>query len=100
MSSTKAAAEEIQSRLSAFGDAKIRPMMGEYLLYLDGILIGGIYDDQLLLKETEGNLQHELPRVIPYASAKRTMIWLEDLDNTELLTKIIPLTKAELAKKK
>lgn len=73
--------------------------MGEYSLYLDGVLIGGIYDNRLLLKETAENIKYELPRVIPYDSAKRTMVHVEDLENEEILWGIVLETKEGLTQK-
>lgn len=98
MASTKDFQEKVVAKLEKFGEVKCRPMMGEYLLYLDGILVGGIYDNKMLLKETEGNLQYELPRVIPYSSAKRTMLWVENLDDEEFLRKVVLETQAGLRK--
>ncbi|MBQ8426788.1 MAG: TfoX/Sxy family protein [Clostridia bacterium] len=34
-------------------DITYKKMMGEYLLYANGVLFGGIYDDRLLIKPTE-----------------------------------------------
>ena len=42
----------ILEQLSGMGDIRYRPMMGEYLLYYQGKLVGGIYDDRLLVKPT------------------------------------------------
>ena len=44
--------EYVQERLSALDDVGYRPMMGEYVLYAHGRVVGGIYDDRLLLKPT------------------------------------------------
>lgn len=78
----------------------VRPMMGEYLLYYRGTLIGGIYDEQLLLKEVPGTAKYHLEQVIPYASAKRTMYLVENLDDKAKLQEIILATYNELSKEK
>jgi TfoX/Sxy family transcriptional regulator of competence genes len=65
-----------------------KPMMGEYLLYYDGILIGGIYDDRVLVKKTNTNSQYNMEDAVPYEGAK-PMYLVSDVDNKELLQKII-----------
>ncbi len=77
--------EYIMKQLAQIGDVTCRPMMGEYLLYLDGVLIGGIYDNTFLLKVSPGNQGKNLPERIPYASAKRTMYVIDDLDDSNFL---------------
>lgn len=98
MASTKDFQEKVVVKLEKFGEIKCRPMMGECLLYLDGVLIGGIYDNKLLLKETRENLNYELPQIIPYSSAKRTMLYVEDLGDEDILGKIVLDTKRGLGK--
>ena len=63
-----------------------RAMMGEYVLYYYGKVIGGIYDNRLLIKITPSSaeiLQNE-PKEQPYEGAKE-MILMEDIENRELL---------------
>ncbi len=76
-----------------------RPMMGEYLLYCDGVLFGGIYDGRVLIKMTEGNAKYVLPQAIPYAGAK-PMYLLEDLEQMEVLREIVLVTCKSLPVKK
>ena len=52
MASTKEYRDFILENLSLL-DITCKSMMGEYLLYYDGILFGGIYDDRLLIKKVE-----------------------------------------------
>ena len=63
-------------------------MMGEYLLYLDGRLVGGIYDDRLLLKPTPGALQMGLPADIPYEGAKPRSVPIDREGWQELQVKL------------
>ena len=63
-------------------------MMGEYLLYYNNILFGGIYDDRLLVKRTETNKKYNMEEVIPYKNAK-TMYYVTDVDNEETLIQIV-----------
>ena len=63
-------------------------MMGEYLLYYNGILFYGIYDDRLLVKIVDSNKKYNMQESIPYESAK-PMYLVDDVDNQELLRDII-----------
>ena len=70
-------------------------MMGEYLLYFDGVLFGGIYDNRLLVKKTENNAAFGLEEVLPYDSAK-PMYLIEEVDDAEKLKEIVIKTYEEL----
>ena len=76
-----------------------RPMMGEYLLYYDGTLFGGIYDDRFLVKRVEENKKYKMEEVVPYDGAK-PMYLVDDIDNSELLKKIVLDTCRGLRKEK
>ena len=75
-----------------------RPMMGEFLLYFNGVLFGGIYDDKLLIKITKSNQYYNLKTCIPYKNAK-PMFVVEDLENFDLLSEIIKITCTDLKEK-
>ena len=96
MSSTKPYLDFILEQLSNIPNLTYRPMMGEYLLYSDDILFGGIYDDRLLVKKVPGNEQFEMSEAIPYPGAK-PMYLIEDVDDKEKLTKIIKKTVSGLS---
>ena len=72
-------------------------MMGEYLLYYNGILFGGIYDDRLLVKIVDGNKKYNMQESIPYESAK-SMYLIDDVDNQEILRHIVLDTCKNLKK--
>lgn len=72
-----------------------RPMMGEFLLYADGVLFGGIYDDRLLVKITPGNGKFGMSEALPYEGAKR-MYLVDEVDDKEKLTEIIKATAERL----
>ncbi len=72
-----------------------RPMMGKYLLYLDGVLFGGIYDDRLLVKIVPTNAEFGMSEAIPYEKGK-PMYFVEDVDNVDRLAEIINTTVAGL----
>ena len=88
MSTSKEYKEHVFKELSKIGEILVRPMMGEYLLYFNGKLFGGIYDNKVLIKRTETNKIFDLKEVIPYKGAK-PMYWLEDLTNEERNQEII-----------
>ena len=71
-----------------YKDFIYRPMMGEYLLYFQGVLFGGIYDDRLLVKIVETNKKYNMKESIPYESAK-PMYLVDEIDNIELLRDIV-----------
>ncbi len=63
-------------------------MMGEYVLYLDGVVIGGIYDDRLLLKKFSGLERFGMSEAIPYKGGKA--MWLVDcVDDAERPEEIV-----------
>lgn len=88
MASTKNYRDFILEQLSLLDDISYKPMIGEYLLYYKGILFGGIYDDRLLVKETNTNSKYNMEQVIPYKNAK-TMYLVDDVENIELLKDIV-----------
>ena len=74
-------------------------MMGEYLLYYNDVLFGGIYDDRLLVKIVNGNKKYNLMETLPYETAK-PMFLIEDVHNCDLLKSIIIDTYNDLKKLK
>ena len=76
-----------------------KKMMGEYLLYINEVLIGGIYDDRLLIKKTESNKEYNLNEDIPYDGAKNMWI-IEEVDKKDLLEKQVLNVYLDLKKEK
>lgn len=89
----------IAKQLESIGDMRMRAMMGGYMIYHRDLLVGGLYGDTLLLKETPDTSSYHLPQVKPYDTAKRTMYWVKDLDNQEKLKELILATYNGLAEK-
>ena len=93
MASTKAYLDFVLEQLSGLPEITYRAMMGEYVLYCDGKVVGGVYDDRLLLKPTKSALrmmQEEglaLPMELPYEGAKEML--LADVDRRELLCRMV-----------
>ena len=89
MASTKEYLDFVVAQINGM-DITYKKMMGEYLLYANGVLLGGIYDDRLLIKPTE-KARKLLPNAefsIPYDGAK-PMIFCNFVDDSEQLTEII-----------
>ncbi|MDO4219627.1 MAG: TfoX/Sxy family protein [Candidatus Saccharibacteria bacterium] len=95
MASTKEYCDFILEQLIDLPGVTCRPMMGEFLLYLDGVLFGGIYDDRLLVKTVPENAEFDMAESIPYDGAK-PMYLVEDVDDKEKLKDIIIKTKGGL----
>ena len=88
MATSKEYKEFIIEQLKVLDNITFKPMMGEYLLYYNNILFGGIYDDRLLVKIVPNNKKYNLEEAIPYETAK-PMYYVEDVDNIDLLKEII-----------
>ena len=97
MASTKQFKDFILDQLRNLNNLTCKSMMGEYLLYYNNILFGGIYDDRLLIKKTNSNKNFLLNEVLPYENAK-SMYWVENIDDTEYLYKLIKTTSEDLKK--
>lgn len=98
MASTKEYRDYILEQLSGVPDVAYRPMMGEFLLYSDGVLFGGIYDDRLLVKIVSENAQFGMREDITYDGAK-PMYLVEEIDDKEKLAEIIAATLKGLTRK-
>ncbi|MBR6873190.1 MAG: TfoX/Sxy family protein [Ruminococcus sp.] len=98
MASTKGYLDYILEQLSGVPDITFRGMMGEYILYCQGKIFGGIYDDRLLVKPTAAAkaLMPEAPYELPYEGAKE-MLLVEETDDPEYLRRLIAAMLPELA---
>ena len=97
MASSKEYLHFIMEQLSDLEDISYRSMMGEYILYYHGKIVGGIYDDRLLVKKTKSALEH-MPAAVcdfPYEGAKE-MLLVKEVDNKEFLTKLVEAMYDEL----
>ena len=95
MATTREYKDYILEQLQLLDDITCKSMMGEYLLYYNGLLFGGIYDDRLLVKIVESNKKYDMEEAIPYKGAK-PMYLVDDVDNQELLKDIVMDTCAGL----
>ena len=88
MASTKEYRDFIMEQLTELDKVTYKSMMGEYLLYYNGLLFGGIYDDRLLVKKVDTNKEYEMQESIPYKGAK-PMYLVGDVDNQDTLKDIV-----------
>ena len=72
-------------------------MMGEYIIYYRGKLVGGIYDDRFLVKPVKSALamMPDAEMELPYEGAKE-MLLIDDVDNREFLRKLFEAIYEEL----
>ncbi|RGY96007.1 TfoX/Sxy family protein [Clostridium sp. AM58-1XD] len=87
----------IMEQLKEAGDVSSRAMMGEYVVYYRGKVVGGIYNDRFLVKAVESakKLMPEAAYERPYEGAKE-MILVDDVDNREFLKKLMEAMYDEL----
>lgn len=97
MASSKEYLDYIMEQLSGVGDISCRAMMGEYIIYYRGKIVGGIYDDRFLVKITKSALamMPEAETQPPYDGAKE-MLLVDDVDNSEFLGELLDAIYAEL----
>jgi TfoX/Sxy family transcriptional regulator of competence genes len=97
MSSSKEYLDFILGQLSGTEDVTYRAMMGEYILYYKGKIVGGIYDDRLLVKPVKAAIAY-MPNAsyeLPYDGAKE-MLLVDEVDDREYLTGLFEKMYAEL----
>lgn len=73
-------------------DITYKKMMGEYMLYKDGVLFGGVYDDRFLVKKTKSLEDSGLKEEIPYPGAK-PMLLVDSEDSDEIAELVISIYK-------
>lgn len=99
MSTRKKYLEYIMEQLSDLDDISYRSMMGEYIIYYRGVIVGGIYDDRFLVKPMAaavaylGNISYENP----YEGAKE-MLLVDNLDNKLYLQGLIEVIYEEVTR--
>mgnify|MGYP001244514492 FL=1 len=86
MASSKEYLEFILGQLSELDEITYRAMMGEFIIYYRGKIVGGIYDDRLLVKVVKSAVNHmtAAPYELPYEGAKE-MLLVDEVDNKEFL---------------
>ena len=97
MASTKGYLDFILDQLSEMKDISYRAMMGEYIIYYGGKVIGGIYDDRFLVKPTKSAaaMMPEADLERPYEGAKE-MLLVDNVENKEFLKALLDAMYEEL----
>ena len=97
MASSKEYLDFILEQISGLENVTYRAMMGEYIIYYRGKIVGGIYDDRFLVKPTKSALEMmpDADREIPYEGAKE-MLLVDNVDNREFLAELLTAMYEEL----
>ena len=97
MASSKEYLEFILGQLSELEDITYRTMMGEFIIYYHEKVVGGIYDDRLLVKPVKSAISF-IPTAsyeLPYEGAKE-MLLVDEVENKEILTGLFNAMYEEL----
>ena len=97
MASTKEYLEFILEQLSELDEITYKAMMGEYIIYYRGKIVGGIYDDRFLVKNIKAaaDKMPDADLELPYEGAKK-MLLVDDVDNKEFLRDLLEAMYDEL----
>ena len=97
MASTKEYLDFILEQLSGLDEITYKTMVGEYIIYYRGKIVGGIYDDRFLVKNVKAAID-KMPDAdleLPYEGAKE-MLLVDDVDNKEFLKELFEAMYDEL----
>ena len=97
MASSKEYLDFILENLSDLEEITYRSMMGEFIIYYRGKIVGGIYDDRFLVKPVKSAINY-MPVAIyelPYEGAKE-MLLVDEVDDKEFLTGLLNAMYDEL----
>lgn len=97
MASSKEYLNFVLEQLSGLNDISYIPMMGEYIIYYQGKIVGGIYDDRFLVKPVKAavDLMPDGEYEVPYEGAKK-MLLVEEIDNRDFLAELFNAMYDEL----
>ena len=97
MASSKEYLEFILGQLSELDEITYQAMMGEFIIYYRGKIVGGIYDDRLLVKPVKSAISYmpTAPYEFPYEGAKE-MLLVDEVDNKEFLSGLFNAMYEEL----
>ena len=97
MASSKEYLDFILDQLSGLDEISYRAMMGEYIIYYRGRIVGGIYDDRFLVKSTK-SAREKIPDAdleLPYEGAKE-MLMVDNVESREFLRDLLESMYKEL----
>lgn len=97
MASSKQYLAFVMDQLSSLDDISYQKMMGEYIIYYQGKIVGGIYDNRFLLKPTKSakELMPNAPLELPYEGAKE-MLMVDNIDDRIFLNELLNAMLDEL----
>ncbi|MBQ9325302.1 MAG: TfoX/Sxy family protein [Clostridia bacterium] len=97
MASSRAYLDFILEQLSGIDQITYKQMMGEYILYMNGRIIGGIYDDRFLVKPTRSAraMMPDADMELPYEGAKE-MLLVDNVDSRDFLSRLLTAMYDEL----
>jgi TfoX/Sxy family transcriptional regulator of competence genes len=97
MASSREYLDFILEQLSGLNGITSKKMMGEYILYMNGRIFGGIYDDRFLVKPVKSAvaMMPDADRELPYEGAKE-MLLVDNVDNREFLEELVTAMYDEL----
>lgn len=100
MASSKDYLTFVLEQLAGLEEITYRPMMGEYIIYYKGRIIGGIYDDRFLVKPLPSarRLMPDASAEVPYEGAKE-MLMVENINNRDFLQELVMAMYQELPEK-
>lgn len=101
MASSKSFLDFILEQLSELDGVEYRAMMGEYIIYVRGRIIGGIYDDRFLVKPTASAkaMMPDSQSQLPYEGAKQMLV-VDDVEDKSFLCNLIQAMYEELPEQK
>ena len=97
MASSKEYLDFIMEQLSGLEDVSWKAMMGEYIIYHRGKIVGGIYDDRFLVKPVKSAvaMMPNAGRELPYEGAKE-MLLVDNVENRDFLRELVEAMYDEL----
>ena len=101
MASDRGYLDFIMDQLSGAPDVSYMAMMGEFIIYCGGKVVGGIYDNRFLVKPTASakRMMPGAPCEIPYEGAKE-MLLADNVDDRDFLTELVAAVAADLPEKR
>ena len=97
MASSKEYLDFVLEQLSELDDISYKAMMGEFVIYYRGKIVGGVYDDRFLVKPVKAakDMMPEAELELPYEGAKE-MILVDNVENKEFLRDLLEAMYGEL----
>ena len=101
MASSKGFLDFILEQLSELDGIEYRAMMGEFIIYYKGRIVGGIYDDRFLVKITasSASMMPDAQRQLPYEGAKEMLV-VDEVEDRAFLSSLVEAMYSELPEPK